>query len=209
LAIHPGRSFESFESFFPKCGRSYDQLMQICCGMISCVRRRGTMAAMCVLATSLLTACTGGVPSPEPVSGTSSDVLSCPSAIGVGPLPTWAQVGFSPPGQPVRQVRGIRGQILGVVFADPLRAPPKPGHGNKILWLAAPGASSTSGPADPSASAAMRIDATLAGGQLTVRRTVPGGPGPSLVDMPRAGCWRFDLTWDGHQDTVMLPYSPP
>jgi hypothetical protein len=132
----------------------------------------------------------------------------CKAAIEVAPLPAWARVGFDPPDQKVRQVQGSRGQILGVVFADPLRAPAKRGFGNKILWLVAPGGP-TARPADPRASEDLRIDASLIGSALAVRRIVPGGPGPSLVDMPRAGCWRFDLSWDGHQDTVVLPYSTP
>jgi hypothetical protein len=28
-----------------------------------------------------------------------------------------------------------------------------------------------------------------------VARRVPGGPGPSIIDLPAAGCWRFTLTW--------------
>ncbi|GGN05611.1 hypothetical protein GCM10009721_36440 [Terrabacter tumescens] len=126
----------------------------------------------------------------------------------MGPLPAWARVGFDPPGQKVRQVHGSRGQILGVVFADPLRAPAKRGYGNKILWLAAPVAP-TARPAESPTNGDLLIDASLIGSAMRVRRIVPGGPGPSLVDMPRAGCWRFDLSWDGHQDAVLLPYSSP
>lgn len=39
------------------------------------------------------------------------------------------------------------------------------------------------------------------------RRTVGGGPGPSIIDMPTAGCWQFTLRWSGHTDTVDLPYA--
>jgi hypothetical protein len=42
-----------------------------------------------------------------------------------------------------------------------------------------------------------------------VRRTVAGGPGPSIVDLPAAGCWRLALTWSGHTDTMDLVYRPP
>lgn len=201
--------------------------MQIGLGTLCGGRCLVAMASTCLVTTTMLGACTGDDPGAGPVpdarssrpaassaasSGSPSTqpgvAASCTSAIEVGPLPAWARVGFDPPGQKVRQVHGSRGQILAVVFADPLRAPPKRGYGNKILWLVAPGAP-TARPAEPGSSGDLRIDASLIGSALTVRRIVPGGPGPSLVDMPRAGCWRFDLSWGGHQDTVVLPYSSP
>lgn len=184
------------------------------------------MATIWLATTTLLGACTGGDrgagPTPDTRSsgpatrsaalGTASTqpraAESCTGAIQVRPLPAWAQVGFDPPGQKVRQVQGSRGQILGVVFADHLRAPAKEGYGNKILWLVAPGAPNAR-PAEAGTSPDLRIEASLIGGALAVRRIVLGGPGPSLVDMPRAGCWRFNLAWDGHQDTVVLPYFAP
>jgi hypothetical protein len=205
--------------------------MQIGLGTLCGRRSLVAMASTCLVTTTMLGACTGGDPGAGSVrdtrssrpaasstasSGSSSGsssaqpgvAESCTAAIEVAPLPAWARVGFDPPDQKVRQVHGSRGQILGVVFADPLRAPAKKGYGNKILWLVAPGAP-TARSAEPGTSGDLRIDASLIGSALAVRRVVPGGPGPSLVDMPRAGCWRFDLSWDGHQDTVVLPYSSP
>jgi hypothetical protein len=41
-----------------------------------------------------------------------------------------------------------------------------------------------------------------------VRRIVPGGPGPSLVDLPSPGCWRLTLTWSGRRDSLDLRYLP-
>src|SRR4051794_28352206 len=184
------------------------------------------VTSTCLVTTTMLGACTNVDPSAGSVrdaassrpagssaasSGSSSTqpgVVSCTAAIEMGPLPAWARVGFDPPGQEVRQVHGSRGQILGVVFADPLRAPAKSGYGNKIMWLVAP-SSPTATLAEPGTSGDLRIDASLIGSGVAVRRIVRGGPGPSLVDVPRAGCWRFDLSWDGHQDSVVLPYSSP
>jgi hypothetical protein len=201
--------------------------MQIGLGTLCGGRRLVAMASTCLLTTTMLGACTGrdlgagsvrdtrssrpaasSTASSESPSAQPGVAEACAAAIEVGPLPAWARVGFDPSGQKVRQVHGSRGRILGVVFADPLRAPAKRGYGNKILWLVAPGAP-TARPAEPATSGDLRIDASLIGSALAVRRIVPGGPGPSLVDMPRAGCWRFDLSWDGHQDTVVLPYSSP
>ena len=100
-----------------------------------------------------------------------------------------------PPDQPVVHVNGLRGDILGVVFGDPLHAPPLADRGNKILWVA-----KTWG-------APLKIHATLNGSSLAVDREVAGGPGPSLIDMPKAGCWTFTLSWPGHQDELAVPYA--
>ncbi len=36
--------------------------------------------------------------------------------------------------------------------------------------------------------------------------TLPDGAGPSLVDMPQPGCWRFVLTWADNRDEVFVRY---
>jgi hypothetical protein len=38
-------------------------------------------------------------------------------------------------------------------------------------------------------------------------RVVPGGPGPSIVNLPQAGCWRLTLAWSGQTDTLDLAYG--
>lgn len=36
----------------------------------------------------------------------------------------------------------------------------------------------------------------------------PGEIYPSVIDVPGGpGCWRLDLTWNGHSASVALPYS--
>jgi hypothetical protein len=40
-----------------------------------------------------------------------------------------------------------------------------------------------------------------------VTRVVDGGPGPSIIDLPAAGCWRLDLKWAGHADTLDVRYA--
>jgi hypothetical protein len=35
-----------------------------------------------------------------------------------------------------------------------------------------------------------------------------GGPGPSIIDLPRAGCWRFTLHWARSVDELDLAYVP-
>jgi hypothetical protein len=36
---------------------------------------------------------------------------------------------------------------------------------------------------------------------------VGGGPGPSIIDLPQAGCWHLALKWSGHTDTMRLTYK--
>ncbi len=114
----------------------------------------------------------------------------------LGPLPEWARAGFSPPDQDVQHVRGVAGTIVAVPFGWPLRAPQPEGRSNKILWVA-----------EVSGGGPLKIRAGLADG-TAVEREVAGGPGPSIIDLPRDGCWRFDLTWPGGHDTVELRYEP-
>ena len=36
-----------------------------------------------------------------------------------------------------------------------------------------------------------------------------GGPGPSIVDLPTAGCWRITASWSGQRDRLELDYRRP
>jgi hypothetical protein len=100
----------------------------------------------------------------------------------VTPLPTWARAGFSHPAAPQPHVLGIDGDIVAILWAvrDPLHAPPLADRANKILWVSRL-------PVQPLSP--LKIRATLAGTRLRVSREVIGGPGPSYVDLPAAGCW--------------------
>ena len=130
---------------------------------------------------------------------------SCASAMSYGPLPVWARAGFHPADLAMAYVLGARGDIAAVLWArhDPLYSPPKPGRGNKILWVSRVSLSTYS-----------NLDITarrLSGGSAVgpvVRRVVMGGR-PLGIDMPQAGCWRFTLRWSGHQDSVDLAYTAP
>jgi hypothetical protein len=133
----------------------------------------------------------------EPVAAT-----SCASAVVYGSLPTWARAGFTPPSVAMPYVLGSRGDIVAVLWArhDPLVTPTPPGRANKILWVS-----------KLSVGSSLEITARQLIGGAAVgavqRRTVLGGPGPSTIDMPTAGCWQFTLRWSGHVDTVNLPYA--
>ena len=96
-------------------------------------------------------------------------------------------------------VTGEAGSIVAILWAprDALHSPPLQDRSNKILWvskvpLAAP---------DP-----LVIKATLAGSTRTATVSVPGGPGPSIIDLPAPGCWTLHLSWFGHTDELKLRY---
>jgi hypothetical protein len=127
---------------------------------------------------------------------------SCATAVVYGSLPTWARAGFSPPSLAMPHVLGSRGDIVAVLWAqhDPLVTPTPPGRANKILWV-----SKLSVGSPLEITARQLIGGTAVG--PVQRRTILGGPGPSTIDMPTAGCWQFTLRWSGHVDTVNLPYA--
>jgi hypothetical protein len=53
------------------------------------------------------------------------------------------------------------------------------------------------------------IYASLNGDDLRVQRRVEGGPGPSIINVPEAGCWSFSLTWADNHDDVAVRYRRP
>ena len=107
---------------------------------------------------------------------------------------------MSPADQAIPHVMGEAGNIVAILWAshDALHSPPLQDRNNKILWvsripLAAP---------DP-----LVIEATLAGSTRTVTVSVPGGPGPSIIDLPAPGCWTLHLSWSAHTDELKLHYA--
>jgi hypothetical protein len=135
------------------------------------------------------------------VSGSAVPAVAggCQAAITPRPLPVWARSGFNPPTQLMPYVLGARGDIVAIVWADhdALHAPPLANRGNKILWVSR---------LSQQLAAPLLITATLNGTGQTVTREVTGGPGPSTIDLPAAGCWSFDLSWSGHHDQLDLRY---
>jgi hypothetical protein len=121
-----------------------------------------------------------------------SSESSC--AVDRGELPSWATTGFSEPHPRIAHVVGDAGRITAILFREPLRAE-RPGEQlNKVLWVA-------KDPQQPLSD--LKIRARRDGEVL--QRTVPGGPGPSTVDLPR-GCWELSLSWSGRTDHLNLQY---
>jgi hypothetical protein len=125
----------------------------------------------------------------------------CASHIELGVVPAWARTGFSEPRPRTPHVLGEHGRIAALVFGYPLLSPAGAKRANKILWVSR---------VSPEALSDLRIVAQRMVGARAVgpavRRTVAGGPGPSIVDLPKPGCWRLGLRWSGRADTLDLQY---
>ncbi|MFI6262549.1 hypothetical protein [Micromonospora sp. NPDC051006] len=156
----------------------------------------------------LLAGCTASGRSETPGSAPATTVAGSPAAGGcgsrieTGPLPDWATRGFSGDAR-VAHVLGAKGDIVAVLFGNPLRVDRTDGSNNKILWVSRPAAASTG----PTSSPDLSITATLEGSDTRVIREVRGGPGPSIIDLPQAGCWHVELRWSGRADTMDLVYA--
>lgn len=122
---------------------------------------------------------------------------ACDGAVVTSTLPAWARGGFSPDAYVEPHVTGSEGGIVGILFVNPLRAHQSPGTNNKILWVT-----------KDSSPDSLLIRAHLEGSGHEVIRTVSGGPGPSIIDMPAPGCWKLTLTWSNHTESAALPYAP-
>lgn len=134
---------------------------------------------------------------------TTAAIPACHSQVLKGVLPTWARTGFSDPRPRLPHVLGRSGRIAALVFGYPLQSPPSKTRNNKILWV-------SKGPLKELSNlriSAQRMDGSRLVGR-PVRRLVVGGPGPSIIDLPAAGCWRMGLAWSGRRDQLDLTYRP-
>src|SRR5262245_5270137 len=109
-----------------------------------------------------------------------------------GVLPTWARGGFSDAEPKIPHVLGDRGQITAILFEDMTSGDRE----KKVLWVAR----------DPW-TGATDLKITARDGKDVVERTVAGGPGPSGLELPHAGCWDLTLHWAGRQDRLQLAYG--
>ena len=147
-----------------------------------------------------LTSCTGS-PTPdtpaEPEASTAPGSTSTPER----GRPTTSISLPCPHGTQERLI-GVQHNIIGAVFAPRLVSPPSRQYTNKILWTS----ERTGGSAD------LLISASLNGSTLHVERRVegnmtPGSSRPSIIDIPKAGCWTFSLRWGETSDVVAVRYG--
>lgn len=112
------------------------------------------------------------------------------------PIPQWARGGFTGPSSP-SFAYSTSGDMVAIVFGDPLTAPPTADHNNKILWV----------PRSDTGEHLV-ITAHLEGTDQTATIDTGAPPGPSTVDMPAPGCWQLDLRWGEHSDSINLRWIP-
>jgi hypothetical protein len=162
-----------------------------------------TVAMTVMVAVTLTSSCAGGSPAtsrPKTASAHAAGGGDCSAAASDTPLPVWARAGFSNPAGDQPHVLGARGDIVAILWSkkNALHVPPLAHQNNKILWVSR----LPERPTSP-----LKIEAILAGRRTTVYREVAGGPGPSYVNLPAAGCWTLELSWSGHTDQVRLRYA--
>jgi hypothetical protein len=162
--------------------------------------RHGVVVVPLAVAALLVTACTSNS---QPPAGTAEAGVvtsnGCAGQPPVSPLPVWARSGFHPANLAMPHVMGEADNIVAILWAarDALHSPSLPDRSNKILWvsripLVAP---------NP-----LVINATLADSTRTATVSLPGGPGPSIINLPAPGCWTLHLSWSGHTDELKLRY---
>lgn len=169
-------------------------------------RRRRRLGVVAAAVAVLLVAGVGVAASYDGSSRVTSTTAAgtCNSVVRTGVLPTWAWGGFSDPNPRVPHVMGAHGHIVAILFGRTLHSPPSDTVSNKILWV---GRNDDSDALTP-----LRIDAVRSGTTRHVHREVSGGPGPSNVDLPSAGCWHLRLRWGraaDQRDTMDLAYVKP
>jgi hypothetical protein len=157
----------------------------------------GVAAAQSTPASPLASGPPGGSPAP------SNATVPCHGRVTTDVLPDWARAGFSDPNPSPIHAVGDSGEIVAILFGYPLTYPPWQDTNNKILWVARDITSATD----------LAISAQLMDGTVPivgpVLRSVTGGPGPSIIDLPAAGCWRLTLSWGDQTDSVDLEYIAP
>lgn len=118
----------------------------------------------------------------------------------------WTKSAFadsSPGPPPWPHALSERGNVVAIVFGNPLRAGEPADHTNKILWIMRL----------PRLGSPLTIEATpWHAATPLIRRSWPAdsSPGeiyPSYVNVPTAGCWHLTLRWAGHTDGIDLHYK--
>jgi hypothetical protein len=157
------------------------------------------LAAACAGCSSSAPTANSATTSPPPArsDASASGTGVAPAGSACAPLqtgapPVWARGGFSGNSYPPFATSSS-GDLVGLVFGDPLSAPPAPTHNNKILWVERNGART------------MEVTARLEGSDEVSHQQLDVGP--SIVDMPAAGCWHLDLRIGDRRDSLDLRWN--
>lgn len=159
-------------------------------------RRKAHLAATAAAAIALfVTSAIGAAGATEPL-----DRACVPASIHHGPPPGWTAAAWanSSPGLHIPYALASGNAAAAFFFAPALRAGHPTNPTNKILWIVR----------YPRDGTPLELDARSAtAGTPTVRLRFPANssPGeiyPSIVDLPRPGCWTLALHWATHMATL-------
>jgi hypothetical protein len=165
---------------------------------------KGLAALVVLLASCAPSPASSAQAHPSPAAAVHSFAGGCAGTVLTDALPpVWAQGGWSQPAAPwpVPWAFGTGKDAVAYVFATQLVAGASPrvnGTNNKILWESK----------DLPSGGGVAIDAHPMG-QTQPVVTIAGGP--SIVDLPTAGCWTFALSWSSngrHTSTINLEVLP-
>ncbi len=141
--------------------------------------------------------------SPEPAATIIPGGCGATSVIR-GSVLTWVDVAGAhnnPDGLPY--VVSVPSSAAGFIFGYPLRAGHPQSPTNKILWVVGL----------PRKGSTLEVSGhplNTTTPSIHVAQPADSGPGeiyPSIVDVPRSGCWHFDLSWAGNHAVVDLMYQ--
>jgi len=167
-------------------------------------------AALATITSLLLIACSGQAAARPTTSSTTQTTAASVSADGCGVtavvrggVPGWLdEAGGHNNPTGLRYVIGHPALAAGFLFGDPLRVGHPENPANKILWVVR----------TPRQGSQLVVDGHPLGAtepQVHLAQPANSSPGeiyPSIVDVPSAGCWQFDLQWAHSHVQVELNY---
>ena len=183
-------------------------------GPITARRRRSRLTAVPAILSVVVTASVAALAlvllghdhraeRPAGIGDHAATIPACRSEVRDGVLPVWARAGFREARPRMRYELGAAGRIAAILFV-PLNSPAAAHRNNKILWVS----HVSTRPGSALRIVAQRMTGTRRDGAAVVR-AVPGGPGPSIINLPSPGCWRLELRWSGWTDRLDLQYRRP
>lgn len=126
------------------------------------------------------------------------------TAVLNGGTPAWldeAGAHNNPTGLPYVVASPIN--AAGFIFGYPLSATQRQGTSNKILWVV--GVPRNGSPLEIKGLPLNSLTPTVR--VIQPANSSPGEIYPTIVDVPRPGCWHFDLVWSGNTTSVDLMYQ--
>ncbi len=153
-------------------------------------RPRGVAGVVGIVLLAVGAGCTAASQAGNDAAGREPQATCAPLQTGAPPV--WARAGFTGDSYPPFATSSS-GDVVALVFGDPLSAPPVAGRNNKILWVDRDGAHE------------MAVTARVEGRNEVTRLRLDVGP--SIVDLPAAGCWHLDLRIGDRNDSIDLRWS--